>query len=318
MINALRLRYQRLFSVGSPAGDLWLGWVLAITSAIAFSIVTPLAKAAINLDFDPPTLLILRFGIGTALTVGAMALTTPDKLRTDRRGWLVAGLVGLINGLGSLGFFWSLTRIEASLATMIFSLNPLAVLGILALAGEKLTRRHGVRLALALSGVYLLIGPGGQTDWLGVLLAFANVCSFALEVVLIQWFLAGYDTRTITVYVLGGMTVVMAGSWLIQGAEWQVPGWQGWLIVGIMALIGTFFGWWAMFSGLQRIGGGQVALLMPLETLLSVLWSVLFLQERLTLWQTLGSILILLSALLAIQRLKRANYQRRWRDWLRL
>jgi drug/metabolite transporter (DMT)-like permease len=85
-----------------------------------------------------------------------------------------------------------------------------------------------------------------------------------------------------------------------------------------MALIGTFFGWWAMFSGLQRIGGGQVALLMPLETLLSVLWAVLFLQERLTLWQTLGGVLILSSALLAIQRLKRANYQRRWRDWLRL
>jgi drug/metabolite transporter (DMT)-like permease len=190
---------------------------------------------------------------------------------------------------------------------MIFSLNPIAVLGILALAGEKLTGRHGVRLFLALSGVYLLIGPGGQTDWLGVLLAFANVCSFALEVVLIQWFLARYDTRTITVYVLAGMTVVMAGSWLVQGAEWQVPGWQGWLIVGIMALAGTFFGWWAMFSGLQRIGGGQVALLMPLETLLSVLWAVLFLQERLTLWQTLGGILILSSALLAIQRLKRAN-----------
>jgi drug/metabolite transporter (DMT)-like permease len=50
-----------------------------------------------------------------------------------------------------------------------------------------------------------------------------------------------------------------------------ISGWQGWLIVGIMALIGTFFGWRAMFSGLQRIGGGQVALLMPLETLLSVL-----------------------------------------------
>jgi drug/metabolite transporter (DMT)-like permease len=59
-----------------------------------------------------------------------------------------------------------------------------------------------------------------------------------------------------------------------------------------------------MFSGLQRIGGGQVALLVPLETLLSVLWSVLFLQEHLSLWQALGGVLILSSALLAIQRLK--------------
>jgi drug/metabolite transporter (DMT)-like permease len=50
------------------------------------------------------------------------------------------------------------------------------------------------------------------------------------------------------------------------------------------------------------IGSGQLALLGPLETMLSVIWAVLFLHERLSLWQFAGGALILLSAALAVQR----------------
>ncbi|MCH8339483.1 MAG: EamA family transporter, partial [Chloroflexi bacterium] len=55
-------------------------------------------------------------------------------------------------------------------------------------------------------------------------------------------------------------------------------------------------------------------LLGPLETLLTVIWSLLFLQERLSVVQWAGGGLILFGAVLAGQRMHRI----RWRPRLRL
>jgi drug/metabolite transporter (DMT)-like permease len=73
-----------------------------------------------------------------------------------------------------------------------------------------------------------------------------------------------------------------------------------------------------MFAAIRSLGSGQLALLAPTETLLTVIWSMIFLQERLTAWQWLGGLLILTSALLAIARLNRARWRPRWRLWPRV
>ncbi|MFN8457327.1 MAG: DMT family transporter [Anaerolineae bacterium] len=167
--------------------------------------------------------------------------------------------------------------------------------------------RQFVRLGIGLMGVYLLLGPGGQVDWLGVLLVGGNMVSISLEFAFIQWFARRYDSRTITFYIMAGMLVTVGTFWLAQGVAWQEPGWQGWLVIGVMGLVTGYFAWWAMFVGMRHIGGGQVALLQPLETLLAVLWSVIFLQERLSAWQWLGGVFILVSTALAAQRLSRVK-----------
>lgn len=306
MINLTRfLQLKSLSILRLP--ESWLGWTLAITSTIAFSMATPLGKAAIDLGITPTTILVLRFAISVVLLVITLSMTAPDKLRVDRKGLLIIGGAGFINGFGVLSFFWSLTRLDASIATMIFSLTPLVVLAVLALGGEKLTYRHLIRLAIGLIGIYLLIGPGGQIDWFGVLLICGSMVGISIEFALIQWYARAYGTRTITLYVMTGMLTTIGSFWTLQGAPWPDPGWQGWLIVAVMGLITGYFAWWAMFTAMRYIGGSQVILLTPLETLLSVLWSVIFLQERLSGWQWLGGLFILISAMLAAKRLSRVK-----------
>lgn len=302
-----RLRKFKVSLVGLDFKGVWIGWTLAVASTIAFSLGPPLGKIAIGLGITPTVLLVLRFGISILLLVGTLGITAPGKLSINRKGLLIVGGAGLINGLGVLSFFWSLTRLDVSIATMIFSLAPLVVLGVLALGGERLTYRHLVRLALGLIGVYLLIGPSGQTDWLGVLLVCGNIVSVSIEFSMIQWFVRNYDTRTITLYVMIGMLITIGAFWLAQGATWPNPGWQGWLVVGVMGVVTGYFAWWAMFTSIRYIGGSQVILLTPLETLLSMLWSVIFLQERLSAWQWLGGVFILVSAVLAAKRLSRVR-----------
>ena len=78
--------------------------------------------------------------------------------------------------------------------------------------------------------------------------------------------------------------------------------------------MGTYLAQMALFAAVRSIGSGQMALLGPLETLLTVIWSSLFLQERLSALQWAGGGLILFGAILAAQRMHRI----RWRPRLRL
>lgn len=289
----------------------WIGWACALGSTLAFSTVTPLGKAVIADGVPASAIIVIRLTITVALLGLSLLRGGLGRLRVDARTLLVSAAVGLSNGAGMLSYFAALAYVDSSIAAMIFSLSPLVTLVLLALRGEAFTRRHGLRLALGLAGVYLLIGPGGQVNVWGALLAAVSIVTVPVQLVLIQWFLPEGDPQTSSFYMLGGMLITAAAGWLWEGAPWQAPTPAGWLAIAAITLAGTYVGRLLMFVAVQRLGGGQVGLLAPAETLLTVIWSVLFLRERLALLQWLGGGLILVSALLAVQGLGRLRLRLR-------
>ncbi len=287
--------------------DKKIGWTMAITATVALSTVAPVGRAAILVGMHPTTLLVARYTLASILLGLTLRFTTAGRLNIDRRGLLMCSVAGVANGVATVAYFWALSRISASIASMLISLYPLVVLVLLALRGERLSAHKLIRLGLGITGVYLLLGPGGQVDGLGVLLALIAAASYAVYLVIIQWFLSSYPIQSTTYYVVMTMTVLILGLWLVQDAEWYVSGQQGWIAILIIALVGTYLARLATFRAVQGVGSAQLALLAPLETLLVVFWSLLFLGERLTLYQWLGGSLILLSALLARQRQSRTS-----------
>jgi drug/metabolite transporter (DMT)-like permease len=280
-----------------------LGWSLALGCTLAQSIVTPLARSVIIGGLSPTLLLLIRLSLTVLLLVVTLAVLDRQRLSIDRRGlWLVGG-IGIISGVEICCFFWSLAYVDASMASMIKSVQPLAVLLLLRLGGERLTRRHAARLLLAFAGVYLLIGPGGNVAPLGLFLLFISIVLYAVQLVFTQWYLLRYDTGTVTVYLLAMMTGVVAGWWWVEGAPWRTPGLYDWLVIGVLALVSTYFARLALYAAVRRVGSGQVSLLWPLQILLAILFAVLLLDEHLSPIQWLGGGLILASAMLAAERL---------------
>jgi drug/metabolite transporter (DMT)-like permease len=286
-----------------------VGWTLALSSTLAFSLATPVAKVAYRFGLDPTVMLMLRILITVALFLAMRAVVPARRRPLDRRGMAIALAAGAIHGTGTLSFYWALTAMDASISSMIFALYPLAVLLLLALRGERFTYRNLVRLALGLGGVYLLIGPGGQVSVLGVALVGVSVLASATQTVISQSYLQAYDPQTVLLFLMTGMGTLMTGYWLFTGAALAdlalSPG--AWVAVGVLAALCTFFAWVAWFAAMRRVGTGPVAMLVPLETFLTVIWSVLFLSERLTPVQWLGGVLILFSTLLAVRRLGRVR-----------
>ena len=300
-------KFTSRFTTTYAAHTVTIGWALALISTFCYSFAPPVARYAILDGFDSTALLTARLWIATALFAVTLAITDRQKLLMPRQGLWAATGVGAVNAAGMVLFFFALTYLEASLSAMILALSPAIVLSLLALRGERLTRRHLVRLAVALAGVYLLIGPTGAVDWIGAGLTLLATFFFSLQVALTQWHLVGYPARSVMFYVTGTMTLFVTGWWLVNGAVWTAPGPNGWLAVIILAVVSTYLARLGYFTALARIGGSQISLLGPLETLLSVIWSILFLGEQLAPLQVVGGGLILVSALLAVRRLERVR-----------
>ncbi|MFN8464415.1 MAG: DMT family transporter [Caldilineaceae bacterium] len=211
--------------------------------------------AAILGGMDSNQLLMLRMVIATTLFGLTIAVTARSSLRLPRQGMQAAIVVGAINAAGMILFFLSLNYLEASLGAMIIALSPPIVLTLLALRGERLTRRHLVRLGLALAGVYLLISPSGEVNWTGAALALAATFFFALQMAVTQWTLVSYPVRAVVFYVTGTMTVFVFGWWLLQGAVWIPPSPLGWFQVLMLAIVSTYFarlGYYAAIPHRQR------------------------------------------------------------------
>jgi drug/metabolite transporter (DMT)-like permease len=269
---------------------------------MAASLVTPLARGVVVGGVDPLGMLVVRLAITVVLLVISFGVVSPRFARVDRRGLTRLLVIGLISGVEIGCFFSALTYIDASTTAVIKSTQPLVVLLLLTVGGERLTGHRLLRVALSMAGIYLLVGVGRSVAPVGLIFLGLSLLLYALQLVMTQWWLPGYDPRTVTLYVTTLMALVVTVWWLGRGAPWSDPGLWGWLAIGVMAVVSTYFARIALYAAIARLGSGQVALLWPLQTLGVIVLSVLFLNERFTPIQWAGGGLVLLSALMARPR----------------
>ena len=278
------------------------GFLLAVLAVLSVSVAPVLVKTALGAVADPVTLLALRLLVATIAFWCIFPILWPGVLHIDRRGLLICAAVGAANAGSMLCYYVALARINASLAHMVFSLYPIAALLLLALRGEPITLLRVGSLGLGLLGVYLLIGPGGQVDLLGAGLVLVAAVLYPLHMALVQWHLGSYRSQTVALYVVTSMAAILILVRLFSFRPWQPMPAVGWVVVFVTGLLSTVVARVALFAGIKRIGSGRSALLGPVETLLTVLWAVLFLGERLLPEQWLGGTVVLIAGLLASRR----------------
>ena len=303
----------------------WLGWVIAIGASISFSIAPVVGRSAMLGGMTPAELLVWRFSTAVLFIWCATFFRNRNKSanlshKTDpilARDFGIIVLIGFANSIGMICFFFGLARLDASITSMVLSTLPVVVLVILAFIGEPLTQRKIVRLSLAMIGLYLLIGPGGEVDMIGVGLVLCAVLLFGSQLVLTQPIVRKHDPQLVTRYVMTIMLIVITLYWWFQDGQLHMPTTQQWIYILLLGVVSTFVARVLLYEAVKRVGSGQMALLMPLETLLSITWSVLFLGERFSTIQWIGGLLILASAVLAVQRLGFGGQKLRWRSWTR-
>jgi len=280
-----------------------MGGVAATLLSCLFAGLAPiLGKLAYQAGVDPTTLVALRTALAAGLLWVFYLLFWRRNIAISWRNLMGCVGMGIANGVGSLLYYNGLSRMDASLAHLLYSMYPFWVFIFLSAAGHPISPLSVARLGLVLLSMFLLTWQGGGlVDPLGVTLMIGAGALYGFHLVLGQWTLVDVDPRTVTLYGLTTMTIVVGIPFIAQGGLVEPIPTSGWTAIALIAIFPTALARLLVFAGLRRIGGVQTALLGMAEPLVAVVLSFVVLGESFTALQWIGAALFAISVLL-IQR----------------
>ncbi len=297
-------------------GKRTIGISAALSSALFLGLTPIFGKTAIVLGFSPLLVVAARTVLAALLLLSVVVLFNRSFLYIYPAGLLGCALAGAINGLGSLLYYLALSRLSASIGQLLYSLYPLFLVFWLVLDHQPPGKLTYVRIVLALIGVALVThAHPRELDWSGVALMLGAAAMYALHLPINQRVLFDIPAPTVTLYTLLAMSAVTIPAYLIFDHSSPAPG-VSWLPVVGLTLV-TFFSRLTLFLGVKHLGGLQTALLGLSELLVSLVLSVVWLHERLVIWQWVGASLLAMSiVLIGFERI-RPEYRGRALSWLR-
>jgi drug/metabolite transporter (DMT)-like permease len=284
-------------AVHGQARDGLTGTALILLSSVGYGAVVVLAKVAYDNGSNAPTSLFVRFSLAGLLLWGILlARRQVVRLPGRRIGTLL--LMGWLFSAGSVMSFMAVERIPASLAALIFYLNPVIVTVFsTVLFKTRFTRARLAVLIASLVGCALTTNiESGEVNWSGVALAFATVVLYSGYVLLGARATTGIPALNASAWVI----TAAAGLMLITGLSGVLNAHlttditpTGWLALLALALFSTVIAITAFLAGIARIDLFRVAILSTFEPVISVTLAALLLGERLSPMQALGGAIII-------------------------
>lgn len=269
------------------------GLLWGLLSPLFLGIVPILAKVAYAAGVNVLTVVAFRTVIAAILLWLGMLLFKRNLIRSSLPAILSSMIAGAINGLGSIFFYTSLTRIDASLGQLVNISYLVFVTVFLRLAGQTISFLTIVRTALTIGAIYLLTrGGSSPADWLGVGMMLFAAITYAIQLVLSQRIMLDIPAPTMTLYAITAMAVVVTVAWLMMPVDLALVSTDGWHAIGLMALV-TALSRLTLFLGVKAMGSIQTALLGVSEVVVTIVIAAVFLGERLTLLQWLGAAILM-------------------------
>ncbi len=287
-------------TTSSMSRDQTVGVSVMLLSTLCAGLAPIFGKLAYRAAVTPYTLVAGRTLIAATMMWILYLLFWRKYIPISRRNLLGCISMGIANGLGSLLYYSGLSRIDASLAQLLYVLYPVWVFIFLSAAGHPISRLALIRLGMAMVGVALItgVGLGVNVDILGSLLLVGAGAAYGWHLVLGQWTLADADARTTALYVLTTMAVVVVTARFFIGGPLEPISRDGWLAMIALAIVPTALARLFLFAGVRYLGGVQASLLGVAELIIAVVAAILLLGERLSLLQTLGATVIVIAVLL--------------------
>ena len=261
----------------------------ALVSAALIGLAPVFGKAAMGPGhFSPLAVVALRTGMAAFLLVSIMAIFKRQFLYIYPAGLYGCLMAGALNGIGSIFYYIGLSKLNASVAQMLYALYPFFVAFWLQLDGQPPSKLTMGRIVIAGFSAFLLTKMGhGYIDLLGVTFMLISAALYALHLPVNQRVLYDVPSPTVTVYTLIAMSAVVIPVYFIF--DRTLPSANApWLpVIGLTTV--TFLSRLMLFLGVKNIGGMQTALLGLGELIVAIFFSHLLLGETLTSLQWVGT-----------------------------
>lgn len=235
--------------------------------------------------------------------LGSIALFFPvilQRKKTERsilwRNLPLLVLSGVVMGLNWMFLFEAYRFTTVSAATLAYYCSPV-ILMLLSplLLKETLTRYRIAGILIAMAGMWLVNGGNleGSAPIRGLCFGLFAAVFYALLTILNKY-VKGIHGMEITLVQLISASVILLPYVLIshQG-PWILPSGEGLAAVLIVGVVHTGIACYLYFSTIQQLPGQTIALFSYIDPLSALIFSALFLGERLSFLQGLGAVMIL-------------------------
>lgn len=278
------------------------GVLYVLASGASFGLLPLFARTANDHGTGPLTFLLVRF---TMAAVGLFAIRSvggrAGALPRGRLLWQLLGLGALGYAVQSSFYFYGITGIDVSLATVIFYSYPvLVVLASWVVFRHAPTRTMLVSLAMVVAGTALTAGQIGSGSLTGTLLMFAASAWYVGYILV-----ASRITRHAGS--VASLAVVMVGAAMGHAALWPFHHQPfphdatGWLAILGAAVVSTIVAMGFFFEGVSLLRPGTAAVLSTAEPVVSIGVGVVAYGESLTLLRGAGAALVLIGVVLLAQ-----------------
>lgn len=272
-----------------------MGPLACLSSAFGFGLMAVLATLSYDDGVGLEAFMLVRFGLA-GLVLVVVAHLQGRFAGLSRRTVVTALLMGGIGYVAQSGLYLSaLQHVDASQVALVFCVYPLLVMVAAVLTRrERASARRVTALAVALTGVALVLGGGGTFDPVGSALALGAAGVYTAYILVGDRVVA--DPIAFAAVVCVGATGMLLASTAVRGVPDLGFEARGWLWLVLVALVCTVAPIIAFFVGLARVGPSVASLLSLLEPVVTVGSAAVVLGESLGSWQVVGGACVLASA----------------------
>ncbi len=239
---------------------------------------------------DPLVLTFWRFVCGI-LVLGIVMLFKRRKVNLSAGNILVLALMGILNTFMSMSFLQLAVKHDsAARAATVFCSNPVFVLIFAAILGwEKFSRKRGLGLILAISGLVLVTGLHTLTIDTGTLYALAASITFAIYILLGRKASLNCDPVTVNVISFAFGLAALAIWLTVSGVSLspaplksEIPSFL-FLGIGVSGL-----GYVTFHTAIRKLGAGNASVIFLLKPAVATVLAIVFIGETVSLHFVIG------------------------------
>lgn len=239
------------------------------------------------------------------LVIGFYLLMTGQKLSLKglKKDLILLLISGVAMGINWILLFESYNYTTVSLATVSYYFAPVIVMVLAPLIlKEKLTKKQVICFLISTIGLVLIVGTfefkKGNANVIGILLGVLAACFYA-TVILINKKIKAIDgiQRTFLQFI-ASLVAIVPYTLLTSGINLFSISGDNFMWLLIIGIVHTGIAYCLYFSSMKELPSQKVSIFSYIDPMTSILLSFMILNERFTLLQLLGTILILGSTIL--------------------
>ena len=269
-----------------------------IAASACWGLGTVLSKAALA-HFDPYELLIIQLG-ASVLAMGPVLVLSRVPFPKSRAALAIAGL-GILNpGLAYLLGLTGLGLTSASLASLIWALEPaLIIFAARLLLGERFTTRIAIGAGVGAAGVVLVAAGPVSGSLTGCLLILAGVLCCAMYAAVTRLIAASGSVLALVFYqhatALGFAAIfaLTAGNRPLEAWTLAPPGARA--LASLSGVLYYGVAYYLFVGALRRVPASEAGVFINLVPVFGLIAAYFLLNERLTVTQWLGAGVVLLA-----------------------